>query len=134
MKHPLLMRFTKSEAGNAIVEFALIVPVFLLMLFGMIDVGRLYWTVSTMEYAVEAAGRYAMINTSASSNQIIAQAQDNLYAIAPSSVTFTTSTNMVNGVNYMTIQAQNTFTFLPYAMSNFGTTTLIRVARVPILP
>ncbi len=130
----LINRFKTSEAGNTIVEFALLAPLFFIVVFGMIDIGRLYWTVSSMEYAVEAAGRYAMINTSATSNQVISQAQANLYAINQNSVTFTTSTSTSGGINYMTIKAQNSFSFLPSAMFSISILTLTRASTIPLLP
>ena len=133
MKH-LISSFRKSEAGNAVVEFALAAPIFFMMVFGMIDVGRLYWTVSSMEYAIEAAGRYVMLNISATSSQVISQAQANLYAVNQSSVTFTTSISNSGGVNYMAIKGQTSFNFLPSAMFNIGTLNLTRVVTVPLLP
>jgi Flp pilus assembly protein TadG len=51
-----------SHKGNAAVEFALLAPVFLLMFLGIIEFGRLLWTQSSLQHAVEAAARYAAIN------------------------------------------------------------------------
>lgn len=130
----ILHLIKKSESGVAAVEFALIAPIFFMMIFGIIDMGRVYWLISSMEYAVEGAGRYAMLNTSATSQQVIEEAQDNLYVINQNSVTFTTSTSSSSGINYMTIQAQASFNFLPPAMFNYGTIALTRTATVPLLP
>lgn len=40
----LVSRFRRSEQGASAVEFALVLPVFLLMTFGIIEFGRLFWT------------------------------------------------------------------------------------------
>ncbi|MGP4727592.1 TadE/TadG family type IV pilus assembly protein [Agrobacterium deltaense] len=40
----VIQKFRKSRSGASAVEFALVMPVFLLMLFGMIEFGRLFWT------------------------------------------------------------------------------------------
>src|SRR6266566_6902484 len=51
----------KEQHGNAAVEFAFLMPVFLVMFLGIVEFGRLLWTQSTLQHAVEAAARYAAI-------------------------------------------------------------------------
>lgn len=48
------------------VEFALIAPLFLLLVCGVIDYGRLFFTQSSLEDAVQEAGRYASTGNSQS--------------------------------------------------------------------
>lgn len=52
----------REGEGNTAVEFALLAPVFLLMFLGIVEFGRLLWTQSSLQHAVEAAARYAAIN------------------------------------------------------------------------
>jgi Flp pilus assembly protein TadG len=77
--------------GNAAVEFALLMPVFLLMLLGVVEFGRVLWTQSALQNAVEAAARCAAVNTSlcgnASEVQSFASSQ-----VFGQSVTFSLST------------------------------------------
>jgi hypothetical protein len=47
------------EAGQTLVEFAIVLPVFLLMVFGLIDVGRLVYTNSTLSQAAREGARLA---------------------------------------------------------------------------
>ena len=54
--------FWHERDGNAAIEFALLLPVFLLMLLGIVEFGRVLWTQSSLQHAVEAAARYAAIN------------------------------------------------------------------------
>jgi Flp pilus assembly protein TadG len=49
--------------GATAVETAIVLPVFLLLLFAVIEAGLLFWTQSTLQYAVEAAARCAVVNT-----------------------------------------------------------------------
>ena len=49
--------------GAAAVETALVLPVFLLCVFGISEIGRALWIQSTLQYAVEDAARCAAINT-----------------------------------------------------------------------
>jgi len=46
--------------GSALTEFALVIPLFLLLVFGVCDFGRLFFVETTLENAVRQAGRYAI--------------------------------------------------------------------------
>ncbi len=46
--------------GQSLVEFALVTMLFFLLLFGLIDFGRLFFTQMTLENAVRQAGRFAV--------------------------------------------------------------------------
>lgn len=48
--------------GQALVEFALIVPVFVLMLMGVFDLGRAVYAYSTLNNAAREAGRLAIVD------------------------------------------------------------------------
>ena len=45
--------------GQALVEFALVVPVFMLLLAGMIQLGVILWASNTLNQVVRDTGRYA---------------------------------------------------------------------------
>ena len=51
-----------APGGAAAVEFALILPVLLLCILGLIELGRMVWTQATLDYAVEAAARCRAID------------------------------------------------------------------------
>jgi Flp pilus assembly protein TadG len=52
---------TADERGAAAVEFALVVPVFMLIVFGMIDFTRAYYTQSAIAAAVREGARTAAV-------------------------------------------------------------------------
>ena len=54
------------ERGATIVEFAFVGTVFLAMIFGIINIARVGWTLGSLHFAAEAAARYASINDSVS--------------------------------------------------------------------
>jgi Flp pilus assembly protein TadG len=69
----ILRRFRSSERGSSAVEFALVAPALVTMLFGIFEFGRALWTQGLIDYAVEQASRCASINaTTCSSNTAIA--------------------------------------------------------------
>lgn len=49
-----------STAGTSILEFALVVPIFLLLLFALFDFARFFYVEVTLQNAVRQAGRYAV--------------------------------------------------------------------------
>jgi len=52
--------YLRSERSQSIVEFALIAPVLLLLLFGIIDFGRLIYVYATLNQAVNEGARTAI--------------------------------------------------------------------------
>ena len=59
-----LPRFFRDGSGASAVEFALLTPVFLLIVGAVINLGLMMWTQLGMEHAAEAAARYASITAS----------------------------------------------------------------------
>jgi Flp pilus assembly protein TadG len=59
---PLLARFGADRGGASAVEFAIILPVFVLLVLGSISVALLIFTASSLNYAVEDAARCAAVN------------------------------------------------------------------------
>jgi Flp pilus assembly protein TadG len=57
-----LVRLAKVGDGATAVETAIVLPAFLLLLFAVIEGGLLFWTQSTLQFAVEAAARCEALN------------------------------------------------------------------------
>lgn len=55
--------FKNCERGATAAEFALVLPLALLFLFGIIDVGRLMWTLNSAEKATQMGARAAVVST-----------------------------------------------------------------------
>lgn len=51
----------REEEGAAVVEFALVLPIFFLIVFGIIDFGRAFYTVNNIISAVREGSRYGAI-------------------------------------------------------------------------
>ena len=51
-----------DRQGATAVEFSLILPALLLLLFGIVEFGRLLWTQSALHFAVEEAARCAAVD------------------------------------------------------------------------
>jgi Flp pilus assembly protein TadG len=51
----------RGEKGAAIVEFALVVPLLLLLLWGIVDIGRAFYTLNNLASAVREGARTAAV-------------------------------------------------------------------------
>ncbi len=60
-----MRRSVRSESGQSIVEFALLLPILLLIVTGLFDVARAVWQENTLAYAAREGTRYAIVHGSA---------------------------------------------------------------------
>ena len=60
-KHSGRVRLWRDRRGVAALEFALIAPALFLLTVGIIDVGRMMWTASTLDHAAREGARYATV-------------------------------------------------------------------------
>lgn len=58
---PALLRLARARQGAAAVETAFVLPLAILMLFGLVETGRLVWTQAALDYAVQEAARCASV-------------------------------------------------------------------------
>jgi len=61
-KHPHSDLTQDKERGAALVEFALVAPIFLLLIFSAIEAGLMLFTQTTMQYALREGMRYAIVD------------------------------------------------------------------------
>lgn len=62
------MRARRHSLGQALVETALILPLFLAMLMGIVDMGRAVWATTSLASAAREAARYAIVRGGSASN------------------------------------------------------------------
>lgn len=63
MRRTLLFRRPRSR-GQSLVEFAFVLPIFLLMLFGLVDIGRFVYLNSTLSQAAREGARRGAVEAS----------------------------------------------------------------------
>jgi Flp pilus assembly protein TadG len=56
----------RDEDAQSLVEFALVLPIFLLVVFGIIDLARAVWEENELAFAAREATRYAIVHGSSS--------------------------------------------------------------------
>jgi Flp pilus assembly pilin Flp len=57
-----LIKRAKDERGAAIVEFALVAPILLTLVWGIIETGRAFYTINSLASAVRDGARYGAAN------------------------------------------------------------------------
>ena len=57
----LLRASRRNERGAALVEFAIVATIFLTVLFGVLEFGRLFWTHNALKDAARRGARYAIV-------------------------------------------------------------------------
>lgn len=63
----LLHRFRQTEAGQSLVEFTMILPIFLVLMFGLVDFGRAFYTWLLVTNAAREGARVAAVQADNSS-------------------------------------------------------------------
>ena len=126
-----MMRLLCARRGAAAVEFALIGPVLLTLVFGIIEAAQLYWARNALTFAAQEAGRYVIAHPTATTSDITAYARRRVLGVDPASVTATVASDVASGTTFLTVRLSSRFTFLqvvPLAPVN-----LTASSRVPLV-
>lgn len=75
------------ERGQALVEFALVIPLVILILLGIFDFGRAIYAYNTVSNAAREAARVAIVNPDVAAVQAEASSQAVALGISPASIT-----------------------------------------------
>src|SRR6266850_2002535 len=75
------LRRVRGRRGQALVEFALVLPILLLIIFGIIDAGRLIFTMNTVGNAARTGARVAIVNQSTSGTSTCDTTSPTAYAV-----------------------------------------------------
>lgn len=57
----IIRSFWRNEKGGALVELGMVIPLFLVLIFGILDYGRLYWSTTMAQKAMQVASRLATV-------------------------------------------------------------------------
>ncbi|MDX8483213.1 pilus assembly protein [Mesorhizobium sp. VK24D] len=89
--------FAGNASGGAAIEFALIVPVLVMLLFGIFAFGWSMNADSSVRYALEASARSLQLNNTMTQPQIQAIATQKLQALGLQNVNVTITTDPASG-------------------------------------
>lgn len=121
-----------DRRGGAIIEFALLAPVFFTVVLGMVDVGRMFYVRQGLEYATEEAARYYSLNPATASTNVTTQLRTKMPGGMGASVNVayadTASCNANSHVTCTTITATYAFSFAAGYL-HIGSKTLRATAK-----
>lgn len=120
-------RFTLSkEQGQSLVEFTLAMPVLLLVLVGILDLGRVYYAYFTISNASREGARFASLSPYTDSDiqdAAVAEAANSIFTLSRSDVTVSRENGNVEG-SAITVTVTKQFPLV--------TTYIIGAVTIPI--
>jgi Flp pilus assembly protein TadG len=127
---------TRRFRGQSMVEFALVAPLFFMLLFGAIEGGRLIWTNHELVNATREGARLAMVGGSeaqvqATNAAVTQRILDRSAGLRPGQLTVTT-TNL-GGAPGTTVVVQSTYQFQPIVAMVFGAGSITLTARSAVI-
>ena len=126
--------FHKNEDGQAMVEFALVLPIFLLILCGVIDFGWLFYNQLALNNICREGARYAVVNTESGEADIMKHIDnyiESTYAIGDVDVKLTYSKPLDPVGGDLIVSAEKEFKYLTPVISTVtGKATRPIVAEV----
>ena len=128
---PRVHRLLSDRRGSVAVQFALGAPILVTLLLGVLESGRLFWTWTTIQYAAEETGRYALAHPGTTAADLVEVAQGKLQGLAPGGVSVNVTPETAGGVPYMNITTQFSFSFIGWIPG--GTIDLQGRSRVPVV-
>ena len=89
----------RDRCGSTVIEFAFVAPVFIALMLGAVELGRMYYVRQSIEYATEQAARYYSLNPNAATTTVTSQLNGFLPGRISSgvSVSYTDTTTNCNG-------------------------------------
>lgn len=114
----------RDENGASVLEFGLLLPLFVPLIFGIIQFGQLFWTQAAMQHAVAMAARCATINTTTcgTTSQTQTYAATQAYGLTFPTGTFTATSATCGN------QVSATFSF-PFTVTAWFPTSINLTAR-----
>ena len=107
-----------GERGSTLVEGALCFTVFLMIIFGTIDFGRMVFAYNFVSYSAREATRYALAHGTkypVSADNLTTFVKNEAIGLDPSAITVTPTWSDTNHVPGSTVQVQVQYAFQPIA-------------------
>jgi Flp pilus assembly protein TadG len=88
-----MRRLCTDIRGAALIEYAVLLPVFVMLTVGIMQAGQVLWTQAALQHAVDMAARCASVNTTSCGTvlQVQAYALTQAYGVPLPADTFTAS-------------------------------------------
>lgn len=136
MNAKMLKKFLRDDCGATAVEFALVSVVFITLVFGIFATGWTFYTWNFFQYSLETATRYALVNPTATDDDLTSRVSSQLSAVGldASKAQITVSRTTTSGVSFIEIDGvYPVVNILPLLPANWGQINLRAMSRIPTL-
>jgi Flp pilus assembly protein TadG len=125
----------RTERGSVIIEFALLLPIFLLLFAGVIEVGKYYWEQHVLSAAAREGARAASMSKSADITGVVKNYVSNYGSIDAGSVDVNLTTEPLPGdaentLEVVTVTKPYDFFLLPRLMLWMQEVTIMGRAKM----
>jgi Flp pilus assembly pilin Flp len=127
-----LKSLVRDARAAAAVEFALIVPVLMVLLFGTIEIGRFAFAYNSMDAALAKAGRQWMIDPGIASSELEAIFCSRTHLVDCTKTQFTLTTATIDGREWRILRADVNFESPLYPLIPLPTKISV-TEQVPII-
>lgn len=135
MLQKIIKNFIHDRTGSTAVEFALVGLGFLTFVFGIFEVGRIYWSWNTLQYAVENTTRYALTHEDAEEEELQEYVRSEMRGLDTDASNPDIAVNWeeASGVNFIKINATYNFNVIsPFLPERFNSVNLAATSRLPV--
>lgn len=114
----ILSRLIISKDGASALEFAILLPVFVMLLFGTVQLGLLFYQAGTVQHALEETAREVMVVQEMTPAQVEASIRSRLEDLTSVDVTVTYDVESVGDASVAHVNAAFTLdVFIPFVPS-----------------
>ena len=127
-----------KPVGQALVEFALVIPIIIFMIATFLDLSRAIFNYSSLSNAVREGTRYAIVHDPDDSAEIISIVKNYLASMDPNDVFIYPDRVTLNGTDYVYVTA--TYNFDPVTpglaaiLGSGGVIALVAKSQMEIVP
>ena len=108
-------RLARETGGAAAVEFALILPIFLMLVLGLADVWRIWFTYNALNSAAGQAARYASLNSQYCTANITLVANKAMTGfLASTGTTVTVASSTASGISTTTVSVSRPLNLIAF--------------------
>lgn len=123
-----MRRLIRSERGQALVETAIVMPVIVLMLFGILDAGRIFSTWIVINNASREGARAGAVRQS--TGQITTAALNAASSLSPAPSVAVTNAQGTSGTSVTVLVSTNVSMITPGIAAIFGATVNVSNSAV----
>ncbi|GAA1829909.1 TadE/TadG family type IV pilus assembly protein [Microlunatus capsulatus] len=118
---------TRSERGAAAVEFALVLPLLVLLFAGVAEMGRIYYLQATLSGAAREGARVMALRNDAGASRAAVRSAAGSVAVGDAQIAVSPGTGGCRSTAAAPVQATVTITFpTPLVSSLFGASVTVR--------